>query len=161
MIYIGIDPGQSGAVGFVSGLDDDGGIWSAVNDCPKNEGDMAQLLIDMVSEFVSMDEAARVAAAVVEDVHAMPKQGVSSTFKFGRNFGTWLGILAALKIPFELVTPRTWQKQFFKKADGKLSAFNTARRLFPDAPLTGARGAIKDGRADALLMAYWLYQRRK
>ena len=40
----------------------------------------------------------------------MPKQGVSSSFKFGMNFGIWQGVLASLKIPYDLITPQRWRK---------------------------------------------------
>lgn len=48
---------------------------------------------------------------LVEDVHAMPGQGVTSMFSFGRNLGTILGVLAALKIPYRMETPQRWQKK--------------------------------------------------
>jgi crossover junction endodeoxyribonuclease RuvC len=55
--------------------------------------------------------------AVVEKVGAMPKQGVSSTFKFGAAYGSILGILAALKIRTILVSPTVWKGHFALGAD--------------------------------------------
>jgi crossover junction endodeoxyribonuclease RuvC len=49
---------------------------------------------------------------VIEQVHAMPKQGVSSTFKFGTSFGTAIGIVVALELPLYRVTPQAWKKTF-------------------------------------------------
>jgi crossover junction endodeoxyribonuclease RuvC len=83
----------------------------------------------------------------------MPKQGVSSTFKFGVNFGIWRGILAAYQIPFQLVKPRQWQKGVIRKADGKMASLIAARRRWPKAELHLKK---HHGRADALWIAEWL-----
>jgi len=48
--------------------------------------------------------------ATIEQVHSMPKQGVASSFKFGRSYGFLLGLLTGLKIPYTMVTPQKWQK---------------------------------------------------
>jgi len=87
-------------------------------------------------------------------VHAMPKQGVSSTFKFGQNFGTLLGILAALGIPHERITPGKWQKEFGLIRRDKNETITEkknrhkarAQELFPAVRVTHAV-------ADALLIA--------
>jgi crossover junction endodeoxyribonuclease RuvC len=91
----------------------------------------------------------------IEYCHAMPKQGVTSMFKFGTNYGIWHGILAALQIPFYIARPAQWQKGVIKKAQDKKPAVAAAARIFPGAELHGPRGGAKDGRADALLIAYW------
>lgn len=99
--------------------------------------------------FVTVDEV----FAVIEEVHAMPKQGVSSTFQFGVAFGTCLGVFAGLGIKTKLVTPQTWQKTF-RVPKGKEGARVTAARLFPLEAKTFARS--KDhGRADAALIALY------
>jgi crossover junction endodeoxyribonuclease RuvC len=76
-------------------------------------------------------------------------------FTFGRSFGEWLGILAALGIPHVLVTPRQWQRGLVRPSDGpdpKCRSLAVARRLFPDIDLHRK----KDHHcADALLIAYW------
>jgi hypothetical protein len=138
--YIGIDPGQSGALAVIHR---DG---YTVDDWPGDEVAAADLL-----RMVMVNHQGPYMAAL-ELVHAMPKQGVASMFKFGCNFGVWKGLLAMAGIPFRLVRPQEWQKGFISKADGKTAALAAARRLFPDAPL----GRAKDhGRADALLIANW------
>jgi Holliday junction resolvasome RuvABC endonuclease subunit len=98
--------------------------------------------------------------AVIEHVHAMPKQGVSSTFKFGVGYGGLRMALIAASIPFEEVTPRTWQKALGvvvrKKTETKTQFKNRlkakAQQLFP-------RESITLKTADALLIAE--YCRRK
>jgi crossover junction endodeoxyribonuclease RuvC len=89
----------------------------------------------------------------------MPKQGVTSTFKFGANFGTWQGIIAVLGLPCLMPRPAEWQKGLVRKSDGKdpkARSLAVARRLFPDAELSKKKD---HGRADALLLAWWAKQR--
>lgn len=147
--FIGIDPGQSGAICR---------LWSSGKvelwDMPESEQDLATLILSI---------KAGVRGCVLEDVHAMPKQGVSSTFKFGVNCGLVRGVLAAAGIPFERITPTKWQKAVLdspKKGDDiKKSVWLWARRCFPEADIAGARGAMKFGRSDALGMAVYARQR--
>jgi len=147
---VGIDPGQTGAAALIS--DDEGAI--DYFDWP---GDA----VAAAAEFGQWVEDYNIEMAILESVNAMPKQGVSSTFKFGQNHGMWLGILAAFQVPHKLVRPREWQKGLFKKGDGnapKTRSLTVARRLFPRADL---RLKKHNGRADALLMAVYGKNRRE
>lgn len=146
--YMGIDPGKSGAVAVINASSE----IILLEDCPPTEKGMADLIKGLFSPYVDEYEPLQ---AAIEHVHAMPKQGVSSTFKFGMGYGLWKGILVALEIPFVEVRPQAWQKGLFKKADGKDAAMAVASRMFPSAELYGPRGGKKDGRADALLLADW------
>ena len=88
----------------------------------------------------------------------MPKQGVTSMFNFGMNFGAWKAFLAIYEMPHLIVTPQQWMKGLVTKSDGpdtKSAVKNVATRLFPKAELFGSKGGYKDGRGDALLMAYY------
>lgn len=139
MIYIGIDPGQTGAMAAIS---PEGAI---VFDFDNSEA----------LAFLRLNRA-EVRLSAVEKVSAMPKQGVSSTFKFGTNYGIWQGRLEACGIPYILVTPQKWQKAVFDSGtrgkDRKAMSIAMARRLFPD--LSQDLRRKKDhGRADALLIA--------
>ena len=140
MIYIGIDPGLSGAMAVV----DDKGIGYAI---PFDETDY----IDEMRSATFCDSAVK---CVVEHVHSMPKQGVASSFKFGQNFGWILGALAAFGIPVELVNPQKWKKEFSCTAD-KNTSIPVAKRLFPNTSLKATPRCKKDhdGMAEALLMA--------
>jgi crossover junction endodeoxyribonuclease RuvC len=141
--YIGIDPGQSGAVALLPGDDP-----HRVEDWPGDPSAAAELLKGWSIEY-------QVQLAALESVHAMPKQGVSSTFRFGANWGTWQGILAALGLPYLMPRPTEWQKGLVRKSDGpdpKARSLAVARRLFPDAELSKKKD---HGRADALLLAWW------
>ena len=64
-------------------------------------------------------------------------------------------MLASFRLPFVEVAPRTWQKGVIAKAQDKKPSVAAAGRLFPNAPLFGPKGGAKDGRADALLIAYY------
>lgn len=116
-------------------------------ECPDGAVEMARLL----NEIQGMGPC----KAAVEQVHAMPQQGVTSMFKFGTNFGTWLGVLAAFKIPTVLVTPRKWQKVMLDAGTGqtKDKSLDMARRLFPAVDLHRKKD---HGKADALLLAEYL-----
>ena len=91
---------------------------------------------------------------VVEHVNAMPGQGVTSCFSFGQNFGFILGLLTAFRIPYELVRPQKWKKEFGCTSD-KNTSIEVAQRLFPDVDLRRTPKCQKphDGKAEALLLA--------
>lgn len=146
--YLGIDPGKNGAMAIV--IPDEGA--EEVQDYP---GDPA-LVVDYLRSW-SLSYEIRIAA--LERVSARPGQGVVSMFSFGQNVGQYMGILAALGIPYVMPTPQQWQKGLVdRKAgnDSKERALTTARRLFPNADLHRKKD---HGRADALLLAYYAWQR--
>jgi crossover junction endodeoxyribonuclease RuvC len=137
MIYLGIDPGASGGIAALS----DGHVMLAEK-MPDNPHELASML-----RGAGADDAGHHAFAVLERVSAMPKQGVSSTFKFGTNYGMVQGVLAAVGIPYELVTPTVWQKAMgcLSKGDKNVTKAAALRR-FPDVKVTHAI-------ADSLLLA--------
>jgi len=143
MNYLGIDPGQRGGIALI---DADGFAVEAI----RFPGDLAS-----VAEYIrSLHVDYTIRLAALEKVSSRPGQGVSSTFKFGANFGAYLGALAALGIPHTLVTPRSWQKEMLDAGTGdtKARSLNAARRLFPDVEM---KYAADDGIADALHLARW------
>jgi hypothetical protein len=134
LVYIGIDPGQSGsiAVVFPSG----NATWIKLD---STDHDIADWLRDIQVNYHGI--------CCIERVSAMPKQGVSSTFKFGRSFGFLQGLLVAFQIPFELVTPQKWQGfMSCRTAGDKNVSKAAAQRLHPSLKITHAN-------ADALLIA--------
>lgn len=96
----------------------------------------------------------------LEHVGARPGQGVTSMFSFGENFGFIQGLLTAYSIPFELVRPQKWKKEFSITAD-KNSSIDVCNRLFPDVSLLATPKCKKpsDGIAEALLMAEYAKRR--
>lgn len=141
-MILGVDPGASGAI---AALELDGSLaW--VHDMPHHDGIVAPALVaDLFHGTGSFD------AAWVEDVHSMPKQGVSSSFKFGRAHGTVLGVLGALRIPIHLVSPARWKKAMGLSRD-KGASRRRAIELWPDHAQAFAR-VKDDGRAEAALIA--------
>jgi crossover junction endodeoxyribonuclease RuvC len=131
--FIGIDPGSSsGGMAIV-------GASLEAHGLPETERD----IYDMLMSF----KARGVAYALIEDVHSMPEQGVSSSFKFGRSYGFLRGILTASGIPFGQIAPQTWQKiQSCRTHGDKNVSKARAQQLFPGLKITHKT-------ADALLIA--------
>jgi len=178
MIYIGIDPGLSGAVAALDGagrvisLQDTPTIEQRVGKHVRNtyaEPGMASLIEGIIrsATLASCTECGVVdrelisshAVIMIENVHAMPKQGVSSSFSFGVGYGVWRGIIATLGIPYHRVEPTVWKKALgLPKAKG--AAVARALKLFPRAEIGHAyRGRMiySDGRAEALLIAHYAF----
>ena len=140
--YLGIDPGKTGAAALVFEH------GQRLLDWP---GDVS-LLVDCINGWRQEFE---IQIAALESVHAMPGQGVSSTFNFGCNLGQWMGVLSALSIPYLMPRPQQWKKGLVKNSDGKdhkTASLAVAKRLFPRAELVRKKD---HGRAEALLLAYW------
>ena len=136
MNFIGIDPGKGGAIAVIR---EDGTIATSVFS---------------ESEYLKVISRHQNAFAIVEDVHAMPKQGVTSMFNFGYNKGWIMGLLYAHSIPTELISPQKWKKYFSLDGD-KQKSIAKASQLFPCANLFATERCKKphDGIAEALLMA--------
>lgn len=145
MIYIGIDPGKSGAIAVILDEMDETLLY------PYGEQEYRNVLHDL---------SLRPVKACVEHVGAMPGQGVTSMFNFGVNFGYIRGLLEAFKVPYELVRPQKWKKEFSITGD-KNSSIEVCKRLFPGVCLRRTEKCRKDddGMAEALLMAE--YARRR
>ena len=82
--------------------------------------------------------------AWLEVAHAMQKQGLASTFKTGRGFGLWEGIVSGLAIPYDIVRATTWQKAVLKdvpKGDPKQRSILKCQRVFPQIILTCPKSA--------------------
>ena len=150
MIYIGIDPGKSGALAYIMG---DG----TVNVIPFDEGLYKFALQGIVR---AMEKTGERAVCCLEHVNAMPGQGVTSMFTFGENFGLIQGMLQALEIPYELVRPQKWKKEYGITKD-KNTSITVCKRLFPDVSLLPTDRCRKESpdMAEAILMAE--YARRK
>lgn len=143
MIIFGIDPGFSGGWGAI----DETGAYVNCGDM-LHTGNFLHFnqILKAMRETVKDGEC----IVVVEAVHAMPKQGVSSSFKFGVSYGVALSLAQAMGV-WELVTPRVWKQDLELTAD-KNDSLAMARLLWPDAPLARKKD---NGRAEALLMAEW------
>jgi len=151
MIIMGIDPGLSGAIATYDTETGD----LMVEDMPtveivRNGKSKREISAQLLSEAIA---AAYANQAFLERVGAMPGQGVSSTFSFGRSVGMIEGVLATLDIPTTIVPPTTWQRKVNVRG-GKDGARERAMQLFPKQAKLFSRKK-DDGRADAALIAYY------
>lgn len=146
-MIIGIDPGITGAVAI---LNDDGSLHD-VFDMPViqpgkrkriNSSGLARLIEENMSEFVTV--------AYIEQVGAMPGQGTASMFSFGHAAGVADGVLAALSIPIEYVTPQIWKKNYSLNGKDKEASRAKGIQLYPQASLARKKDV---GRAEAILIA--------
>ena len=145
MLYLGIDPGFSGAWGLI----DHHGKYHSCGDMLNNG---KHILSRHVHAEISQAVDRQDIQGVIESVHSMPGQGVSSSFKFGMAFGMAIAIMERINCPWQLVTPQKWKKDMGLTSDKDLS-LGMARELWPNAPLARK---MDNGRAEALLMAEWL-----
>jgi Holliday junction resolvasome RuvABC endonuclease subunit len=132
-LWVGIDPGQSGGISFVSGI-----YKTEAIKMPATERDLWKVFeaINPIGCFI-----------VIERVHSMPRQGVASSFKFGMSYGALRMAIVATGIPFEDVTPQKWMKALGCLTGGdKNVSKQRAQSLFPKLKVTHAL-------ADSLLIA--------
>lgn len=147
MIFAAIDPGAVSAALAVFHE----GYPTFVDDLRTANG-----MIDTVA-FAKALEDMKVERVVVENVHSMPKQGVSSTFKFGMGVGIIHGVCGALRLPVALVAPTQW-KSFHNLGRDKEAARALALQHWPTMHQYLERK--KDAnRAEALLIGEWYYVR--
>jgi len=149
---IGIDPGISGAIAVFD--------WYTkklveIIDMPTLEVESGKTkkrhisAVSLANYLVGFTDT----HIVIEKVGAMPGQGVTSMFNFGRSAGIIEGVVAALEMPNTYVTPAAWTKAVGRAA-GKDASRMRAMELFP-AKADLFKRAKDDGRADAALIAYW------
>lgn len=139
-LYLGVDPGKSGAIAVLLPY---GSVVCVVR-LDQTEHDVVESLRAIVAE--------QRCCAMLERVSAMPGQGVSSTFKFGKSYGFLRGVLVALQIPFEEVAPATWQGYMKCRTKGDKNVSKAAaQRRWPGEKIIHAT-------ADALLIAEYCRQ---
>jgi crossover junction endodeoxyribonuclease RuvC len=159
MVVIGIDVGLGGGIAIF----DDGKLF-AVHDIPtftvkSGKKSRREYNPHAITDLLRKHQYDENTMAVMEKVNAFPGQGVSSVFKFGEGFGIWKGVLAAMKIPFELVPPPVWKRAMLPGMGKEKDASRMkAIELFPSASHLFARK--KDhGKAEAALMGEYMIRR--
>ena len=145
MMYLGVDPGFTGAWGLI----DHNGKYQSCGDMLNNE---KHILSRMVWAEMSQAVDRQDLEIIIESVHSMPGQGVSSSFKFGMAYGSAISIVERFNCPWHMVTPQKWKKALKLDSD-KNKSLELARELWPTAPLSRKKD---NGRAEALLMAEFL-----
>lgn len=152
MIYLGVDPGARGAV---SAIDEKNKVLFAV---PMSRENLINCVKKIRFDMITNNDGV---IACVEKVGAMPGQGVTSMFSFGKSAGFIEGVLESFEIPYQLVPPQTWKKSFSLLHKDKKASIEMCKQLFPGINLLPTERCRKesDGLAEATLMA--LYAKRK
>ena len=152
MIIAGIDPGLSGALAMMDARTGELRVF----DMPTfslSRGGKSKREIDVIglANLIAADR--HPGHAFIEQVGAMPGQGVSGVFAFGKAYGIIIGVLAARGVPMTFVNPRVWKKALGVPA-AKDGARARASQLMPAS--AGFWPLVKhDGRAEAALIALW------
>lgn len=151
MITVGIDPGISGAIAFLSPDKELLSVWDMpiVPDGKKKVVDGLAIRSIFVGEATDEWRLPFEFNIFIENVHAMPNQGVTSMFNFGRSFGIVIGVMQGLGIQPTFVQPQAWKKSFDLVGSDKDAARLKAIELYPEAPLSRKKDG---GRADAILI---------
>ena len=158
MLIIGIDPGISGSICFF----EDGKIIEVIEMPVMTEGKKNKKQVNgaqIYNEFLKRinkkkDDEVRV---VIEQVSAMPGQGVTSMFNFGQSFGILKGICSAMQLPMFFVRPVKWKKYFNLINSQKDASRTRAIEIFPyfSTQLSKKKDSNK---ADAILIASFYYE---
>jgi crossover junction endodeoxyribonuclease RuvC len=115
-VVLGLDPGLSGAAAIVERHASADRIADVIDLPTVGEGASRRILVPELMRFII---AAKADLAVIEEVHAMPGQGLASTFRFGRAVGAIEATIAALGVPSRLVLPQAWKKHFALRGPDK------------------------------------------
>ena len=161
MLIIGIDPGISGSICFF----EDGKILDVIEMPTMTEGKKnkrqvngSQIYNEILKKTVGFKkENIRV---VIEQVSAMPGQGVTSMFNFGQSFGILKGICSAMQLPMYFVRPAKWKKHYNLINLQKDASRTRAIEIFPyfSSQLSKKKDSNK---ADAILIASFYYETYK
>ena len=161
MLIIGIDPGISGSICFL-----EEGIVKDVVEMPtmaegkknKRQVNSSQIFNEISQRIKKIDK--KNIKVVIEQVSAMPGQGVTSMFNFGQSFGVLKGICSAMSLPVYYVRPAKWKKYFNLINSEKDASRTRAIEIFPyfSAQLSRKKDSNK---ADAILISSFFYETYK
>tara|TARA_B100002019_G_C20894308_1_gene414964 strand:- start:17 stop:511 length:495 start_codon:yes stop_codon:yes gene_type:complete len=161
MLIIGIDPGISGSICFF----EDGKILDVINmptmtDGKKNKRQVnGAQIYNEISKRVKKYEKENI-RVIIEQVSAMPGQGVTSMFNFGQSFGILKGTCSAMQLPMYFVRPAKWKKYFNLLNSEKDASRTRAIEIFPyfSSQLSKKKDSNK---ADAILIASFYHETYK
>ena len=161
MLIIGIDPGISGSICFF----EDGRILDVVEMPTMTEGKKnkkqvngSQIYNEIFNRIKQRDK--KEIKVIIEQVSAMPGQGVTSMFNFGQSYGILKGICSAMRLPMYFVRPAKWKKYFNLINSEKDASRTRAIEIFPyfSSQLSRKKDSNK---ADAILIASFYYETYK
>ena len=161
MLIIGIDPGISGSICFFK----DGKILDVIEMPTMTEGKKnkrqvngSQIYNEILKRLNKIDS--HQIKVIIEQVSAMPGQGVTSMFNFGQSFGILKGICSAMQLPMYFVRPAKWKKYYNLINSEKDASRTRAIEIFPS--FSSQLSKKKDSnKADAILIASFYYETYK
>ena len=158
MLIISIDPGISGSICFF----EDGKILDVVEmptmiEGKKNKKQVngSQIYNEILKRTIKMDK--KNIKVIIEQVSAMPGQGVTSMFNFGQSFGILKGICSGMQLPMYFVRPAKWKKYFNLINSEKDASRTKAIEIFPYFS-TNLSKKKDSNKADAILIASYYYE---
>ena len=161
MMIIGIDPGISGSICFfVDGVIKDVVEMPTMTDGKKNKRQVnGSQIFNEISQRINNNDKKNI-KVVIEQVSAMPGQGVTSMFNFGQSFGILKGICTAMQLPMYFVRPAKWKKYFNLLNSEKDASRTRAIEIFPyfSSQLSRKKDSNK---ADAILIASFYHETYK
>ena len=161
MLIIGIDPGVSGSICFF----EDGKILDVIEMPTMTDGKKSkkqvngsQIYNEILKKVVNTEK--NNVRVIIEQVSAMPGQGVTSMFNFGQSFGILKGICAAMQLPMFFVRPAKWKKYFGLINSQKDASRTRVIEMFPyySSQLSKKKDSNK---ADAILIASFYHETHK
>jgi len=161
MLIIGIDPGISGSICFFEdGKIIDVVVMPTMTDGKKNKRQVngSQIYNEILKRIIKIEK--QNVRVIIEQVSAMPGQGVTSMFNFGQSFGILKGICSAMQLPMYFVRPAKWKKYFGLINSEKDASRTRAIEMFPyfSSQLSKKKDSNK---ADAILIASFYYETYK
>ena len=141
-IYIGVDPGKKGAMAIMG--------YSNTN----GERYMMKIIPFDPQEYIKTLKQFNGATVCIEQVHSLPHEGVKSVWSFGQTYGWLLGVLDAVGLSYQTVSPNLWKKDFSLLRTEKKQSIEVCKRLFPGIELkrTDRCRNDDDNMADAALI---------
>tara|TARA_Y100000813_G_C24018830_1_gene284093 strand:- start:206 stop:700 length:495 start_codon:yes stop_codon:yes gene_type:complete len=158
MLIIGIDPGISGSICFF----EDGKILDVIEmptmtDGKKNKKQVnsSQIYNEITKRIKLIDK--KDIRVIIEQVSAMPGQGVTSMFNFGQSYGVLKGICSAMQLSMYFIRPAKWKKYFNLINSEKDASRTKAIEIFPYFSTNLAKKKDSN-KADAILIANYYYE---
>ena len=121
----------------------------------KKQVNGSQIYNEISSRIINYDK--KDVKVIIEQVSAMPGQGVTSMFNFGQSFGILKGICSAMQLSMYFVRPAKWKKYFNLINSEKDASRTRAIEIFPY--FSSNLSKKKDtNKADAILIANYYYE---
>ena len=156
---IGVDPGKKGSIAILY-VDERKLEFLDINLPPDI----------LIGQLMHIRESTDLLGVAIEQVHAIPGAGATSTFNFGFNYGVVTAVLYSVTRTIFKISPRLWQNFIELKVNSKLKGVRRRKEIkrkvagicktfYPDTELYGSRGGLLDGRSDAAMIAHMVYHK--